>query len=191
MNILLIPGFCLLPSDYSVLADGLRQKNHAVHSVDIWPQDPAEILKIGAPGTKSFDRWCAKTLRVCQRECKRHHVDVVFAHSAGAIFAHQLKNIEENIDTVITFGVQKRLGEAYSIRGVYDTRVNGPQDKLVVCGHLGCVNRPAAQRFYRLQDCLAKEAGKKGVVVREWHRDRQARIVHIVNQFLVKNYKSL
>ena len=32
VNILLIPGFCLLPTDYSVLIDGLRQKNHAVHS---------------------------------------------------------------------------------------------------------------------------------------------------------------
>ena len=145
VKLLLLPGFALLPTDYKDLMSILQCH---IHTIDIWPQTVEEIQRIGEPGTETFGEWFKDILNKCQLVCDRENINVVFAHSAGNLFAEQLENVK-----VIGFGC-KKSENAYNIRGLFDTVVSGETDKLVGCGHMGCVSKRATLRFYKLQEKL-------------------------------------
>ena len=148
-HLLLIPGFGLGPEDYAAFVASVRAE---VVAVDPWPRTAEEVLRIGPPGTDSFQAWMdTKAAEVA--EVMRSHPDVaaVFAHSAGYMLADRVAGTKP----IIAFGFQEKLSRGRSrvthIHGRHDTQVPCTAARVLECGHFGCVSAAAAERCRQLQ----------------------------------------
>ena len=178
MHFLLIPGFALHPSDYCNIVSKLNCTKHTIEVVDIWPYSIEEIKKIGHPGTESFNCWILKKSELINS--KLNDEVIIVAHSAGAMFARQIKC------RFIGIGCKYSTDIDLFIIGKDDELVNDNIERdckrEILGGHFNCVTPQAMIRVIDLQKQLSGAEHRA-----EIHIDSSEEIVDILLGFQKKN----